>query len=140
MHLFCYGTLQFDEVMRRVSGRSFQGVPVLLDHYACYTVHGEVFPGIVHRHNAQTPGLLYSGLTDDALRRLDAFESDCYAREHVTIRDDNGRTVQAWAYVVRPDAHSRLSDLPWEREQFERLHLGNFLRRIAAGGAWWERR
>ncbi len=140
MRLFCYGTLQFDSIMREVSGHRCSGVPAVLDHYACFTVRGEVFPGIVPARRAHTPGLLYSGLGAAAMRRLDSFESDYYARERVAVREPAGRLVPAWAYVVRPDARGRLSEQAWDREWFEREQLDIFLRRISREGSWWARR
>jgi gamma-glutamylcyclotransferase (GGCT)/AIG2-like uncharacterized protein YtfP len=131
MRLFCYGTLQFADIMHEVSGRRFVGVPAMLEHYACFSLHGEVFPGIVPAHAAQTAGVMYSGLDERVLRRLDGFESDCYVRECVRIHDAAGRSLQAWAYVVRPDARTLLSNQPWDRGQFERMHLAAFLRRLA---------
>ena len=131
MRLFCYGTLQFDDIMQQVSGRRFSGVLATLEHYACFTLRGEVFPGIVPAYGALTAGVMYTGLGDATMRRLDAFESDCYVRERVCVHDAAGRSLQAWAYVVRPDACALLSDQPWDRGRFERKHLAAFLRRLA---------
>ena len=131
MQLFCYGTLQFADIMHEVSGRSFTGVPATLEHYACFTLRGEVFPGIVPVHGALTAGVMYTGLGDAAMRRLDAFESDCYVRERVRVHDAAGRSLLVWAYVVRPDARGQLSDQPWDRDGFERQHLAAFLHRLA---------
>jgi gamma-glutamylcyclotransferase (GGCT)/AIG2-like uncharacterized protein YtfP len=131
MRLFCYGTLQFADIMQQVSGYRFVGLAATLEHYACFTVHGEVFPGIVPVQGALTTGVIYTGLGNAAWRRLDDFESDCYVRERVHIRDAGGRTLQAWAYVVRADARALLSDQPWDMGVFERMHLAAFLRRLA---------
>jgi gamma-glutamylcyclotransferase (GGCT)/AIG2-like uncharacterized protein YtfP len=131
MRLFCYGTLQFTDILRQVSGCRFTGVPATLDHYVCFTLHGEVYPGIVPVQGAQTVGVMYAGIGGAALRRLDTFESDCYVRERVCVHDAAGRSLQAWAYVVRPDARALLSEQPWDRGQFERMHLDTFLRRLA---------
>lgn len=131
MRLFCYGTLQFADIMHAVSGRRYVGVTATLEHYACFALRGEVFPGIVPAHAAQTTGVVYTGLDDVALRRLDAFESDCYVRERVSVRDAAGRSLQAWAYVVRPDARALLMDQSWDSDVFERTHMAAFLRRLA---------
>jgi gamma-glutamylcyclotransferase (GGCT)/AIG2-like uncharacterized protein YtfP len=131
MRLFCYGTLQFAGIMYQVSGCRLAGVPATLEHYACFTVRGELFPGVVPEQGAQTPGVIYTGLGNAALRRLDAFESDCYVRERVCVSDASGQPLQAWAYVVRPDARAQLSNRPWERDVFERVHMDMFMRRLA---------
>jgi len=130
MRLFCYGTLQYPEIMQRVSGSHYAGVPVVLENYACYTVHGEVYPGIVPDAGSRTPGVLYNGLGEAQLRRLDVFEGDLYQRRRVVVSDVDEKPLQAWTYVVHPDARARLSDERWDGRLFEILHLQAFLRRL----------
>jgi gamma-glutamylcyclotransferase (GGCT)/AIG2-like uncharacterized protein YtfP len=129
MRLFCYGTLQYPEIMEQVSGNHYAGLPVVLRNYACYTVRGEVFPGIVPEPGARTRGVVYNGLGTAQLQRLDAFESDFYVRRRVVVSDADERPLQAWTYLVRPEAHDVLSDEPWDRNLFELLHLQAFLRK-----------
>lgn len=131
MRLFCYGTLQYPEIMEQVSGNHYPGLPVVLQNYACYTVRGEVYPGIVPEEGAQTRGVVYNGLGAAQLERLDAFESDFYVRARVVVSsEEEDRPLQAWAYVVRADARDRLSDEHWDRAVFEMLHLRQFLRHL----------
>lgn len=136
MRLFCYGTLQFPEVMERACGCRFSGVPAVLDNHVCYTVRGRVFPGIRLAPGRQTPGTLYTGLGRLQLGRLDDFESDFYQRVRVMVTDAQERPCEAWVYVVRPAEHGRLTDELWDRAWFERLHLRNYLRDIGRGQPW----
>jgi len=129
MRLFCYGTLQFPAVMQQVSGLHEHAFPAWLDNYACYTVRGEVFPGIVPEPGAQTGGVVYAGLGLAHLKRLDEFESDCYERRRVMVRDEQERSLETWAYVMGPDALHRLTRETWDRELFRRLHLQAWLDR-----------
>ncbi|MEZ5543069.1 MAG: gamma-glutamylcyclotransferase family protein [Pseudomonadota bacterium] len=131
MRLFCYGTLQYPEIMEQVSGNHYPGMPVVLENYGCYTLRGEVFPGIVPEEGAQTRGVLYNALGNAQLERLDAFESDYYMRRRVVVSDADDRPLQAWAYVLRPEARERLTDEVWDRNRFEALHLQQFLRRLS---------
>jgi gamma-glutamylcyclotransferase (GGCT)/AIG2-like uncharacterized protein YtfP len=132
MRLFCYGTLQYPEIMQQVSGNHYAGVPVVLENYGCYTVRGEVYPGIVPETGMQTHGMLYNGLGEAQLRRIDEFESDFYQRRRVVVSDADERPLQAWTYVVNPDARERLTDESWDRHLFEILHLKAFLHTITA--------
>jgi len=116
--------------MHQVSGSHYPGLPVVLENYACYTVRGEVFPGIVPEQDAQTRGVVYSGLGVAQLGRLDEFECDFYQRRRVVVSDADERPLEAWTYVVRPDAYNVLTDQPWDRGVFEMLHLQQFLRTI----------
>jgi len=127
MRLFCYGTLQYPDILRQVSGVHAAGLPVVLENYGCYTVRGEVFPGIVPEPGAHTRGMVYNGLGAAQLRRLDDFESDFYQRQRVVVSDADERPLQAWAYVVRPDARVMLTDEHWDKELFELLHMKQFL-------------
>lgn len=130
MRLFCYGTLQYPEIMEQVSGTHSAGLPVVLQNYACYTIRGEVFPGIVPEEGAHTRGVVYNGLGNAQLERLDAFESDFYVRRRVVVSGEDERPLQAWTYVVSPDARDVLTDEHWDRGVFEMLHLKAFLRRL----------
>lgn len=130
MRLFCYGILQYQEIMQQVSGNHYAGLPVVLENYACYTVRGEVFPGIVPEPGAHTRGVVYNGLGAAQLERLDAFENDFYIRRRVVVSGVDERPLQAWAYVVSPDTRAVLSDELWDRGLFELLHLQAFLRKL----------
>jgi gamma-glutamylcyclotransferase (GGCT)/AIG2-like uncharacterized protein YtfP len=130
MRLFCYGTLQFPAVMERVSGSHYSGVTAVLDNYACYTVRDRHFPGIRPEPGATTQGVLYQGLGQLQLSRLDVFESDFYERIRVVVSDASERPCQAWAYVMRPESLDLLSGQSWEREWFERLYLREYLQGI----------
>jgi gamma-glutamylcyclotransferase (GGCT)/AIG2-like uncharacterized protein YtfP len=130
MRLFCYGTLQYPEIMQQVSGIHYAGLPVVLENYACYTLRGEVFPGIVPEEGAVTRGVVYNGLGNAQLERLDAFENDFYVRRRVVVSGADDRPLQAWTYVVPPEARPLLTDEPWDRGLFELLHLQAFLRKL----------
>ena len=130
MRLFCYGTLQYPEIMQQVSGTHYAGLPVVLENYACYTVRGEVFPGIIPEPGAHTRGIVYNGMGTAQLERLDAFENDFYARRRVVVSGADERPLQAWAYVVRSEDRALLSDEHWDRGLFELLHLPAFLHKV----------
>lgn len=127
MRLFCYGTLQFPAVLERVCGNHYGGVPAVLDNYACYTLRDRLFPGILPAPDACTKGVLYTGLGQMQLARLDQFESHFYQRERVVVSDAMERPCQAWAYVLRPECYAQLTDQSWDKGWFERFHLRDYL-------------
>ena len=130
MRLFCYGTLMVPEIMRRVTGGHFEAIEASLDDYGCYIVQGQPFPGIVREAGAVTQGLLYAGVGDRFLRRLDRYEGELYERVRVCATDAAGRSLQAWAYVIAPVSRGLLSDRAWDLKVFEREHLGNYLHSV----------
>ena len=133
MRLFCYGTLMFPEVMQRVTGRHFEGSPVILDDYGCYTVNGHAFPGVVRESGAVTQGLVYVGIGDTLLHRLDLFEGDLDERRRVCVPATTGRPLQARAYVVPAASRGLLSRQSWDRQTFEREHTNTSLPSALSG-------
>jgi gamma-glutamylcyclotransferase (GGCT)/AIG2-like uncharacterized protein YtfP len=130
MRLFCYGTLMFPEVMKRLGGGHFDGVAASLDDYGCYTVNGHAFPGIVCETGAVTHGLVYAGIGDSLLRKLDRYEGDFYERVRVCVTDPQGRPLQAWAYVIPAARRDILSKQAWDRQTFERQYLKSYLQTV----------
>ena len=130
MRLFCYGTLMFPEVMRRLTGRDLEAVAASLEDYGCYTVNGQVFPGMISEPGAVTPGLVYTGVGDHLLQLLDRYEGELYRRRRVCATDTAGRPLQAWTYVIREDLRGVLSKRAWDRKAFEREHLAAYLRDV----------
>ena len=119
MHrIFCYGTLQVPEVMRAVTGRFYEGKKATLPGYAMYRVKDAEYPGIVPSYNRETEGTLFSGLSDEDLKVLDAFEGNFYARHSVKVDLQDGRTIAAWVYVIRQEYKDVLSNEPWHLDRF----------------------
>jgi gamma-glutamylcyclotransferase (GGCT)/AIG2-like uncharacterized protein YtfP len=54
--IFCYGTLQFPEVMEKVTGRQFPGTEAVLDNFARYRIKNAVYPGVIAEDGATTEG------------------------------------------------------------------------------------
>jgi gamma-glutamylcyclotransferase (GGCT)/AIG2-like uncharacterized protein YtfP len=127
--IFAYGTLEAPEVVALVLGRTLPGVEARLDDFARHRVRGRLFPGIVPRTEAATPGTLLREASDADLARLDSFEGALYERRRVevtlTARTEDGRVLreEAWVYVVRREREGELSDDAWSREQFDREWL-----------------
>jgi gamma-glutamylcyclotransferase (GGCT)/AIG2-like uncharacterized protein YtfP len=116
--IFCYGTLQVPDVMRAVTGRVYEGEKASLSGYAMYKVKNTEYPGIVPLAGGETQGTLYSGLSEEELKVLDAFEGDFYARRSVEVLLQQGKTATAWVYVIRKKHQGVLSDEPWHLEEF----------------------
>lgn len=113
--LFCYGTLCAPEIMRAVIGRVPSARLAVLPAFACYRVSGKAYPGVMADPAASTEGLLYTGLTDVELKKLDAYEGGEYLRRRHAITTSPGRpSMQAWIYVIHPLCHNRLSRTAWK--------------------------
>lgn len=126
--IFVYGTLQFPEIMAAVAGAHFTGTAATLDGYRRYAVADAPFPGIAPDPRGRVDGLVYAGLDGAALERVDDFEGEPYRRETVAVRAEDGRTVAADTYVIRPDWRSILLDRAWDAEAFARQWHDHYLR------------
>ncbi|WP_197525488.1 gamma-glutamylcyclotransferase family protein [Pseudobythopirellula maris] len=116
--LFTYGTLQVAEVWRDVVGREFPSSPAVAHDLATFRVHGAGYPGAVIEKGATTPGVVYSGLDAEALRRLDRFEGSQYQRLEIRVESNTGVSLMADAYLMAPGREGELTTEAWTLERF----------------------
>jgi hypothetical protein len=108
----------FPDVWRAVVGRDAPSIEATIDGYAAYRVEGEVYPAVVPESGAETPGLVYFGLTDAEIERLDRFEGSFYERTMVTALTGDGRDLPAECYVARRSSRDQVTVEPWDAEGF----------------------
>lgn len=131
MTLFCYGSLEFAEVMRAVTGRSFAHEPARLEGWLRVRVRGRAYPGLRPRPRACTPGTLWRGIDEVSAARLDRFEGALYQRRALPVRAKPGVVVTAQVYVVPEERRSELSNEPWDKARFARDSLAEFVRALS---------
>ncbi|MHC0055017.1 gamma-glutamylcyclotransferase [Actibacterium sp. D379-3] len=102
--MFFYGTLCHLPLLDIVLGperAATQVTPARLPGHAAYWVAGAGYPMIRAEPGAAAPGLLVSGLSDDAVARLDFYEGGhAYTLHPVPVDTDAGRQM---ALVYFPD-------------------------------------
>jgi len=128
--LFCYGTLEFPEVLALVTGRHFPAVAASLDGYARYRVKNALYPAIVSEKGSRTDGTLYCDLDPASIRRLDRYEDAIYVRRSVNVRTVDGAIRPAQTYIVPEQRRWILSARRWDKMQFARHHLRRYLARF----------
>jgi gamma-glutamylcyclotransferase (GGCT)/AIG2-like uncharacterized protein YtfP len=126
--LFCYGTLCLPEIMQRIIGREIPAVPAVLENYACYLLRNRHYPAAVATSGAAITGLLYHGLTLRELSLLDRYEGTEYRRLRVSVMTLEGRSAQAWVYVIRPRYSGRLSAQQFDLESFMETEAQEYMR------------
>jgi gamma-glutamylcyclotransferase (GGCT)/AIG2-like uncharacterized protein YtfP len=136
MHVFTYGTLMFPEIWRAVVGRGFETLPATARGYAVFRVRDAVFPGITPAvRDSAVRGVAYLDVDNPSLQRLDAFEDDFYQRRAISIVCDDGRSIDAQAYVVPPENRHVLTNEQWDRDHFVASGgLRQFIERFAGFG------
>ncbi len=127
MNLFTYGSLMFPEVWLRVAGRAFPSQLATLADYAAYRVRGETYPGLAASPGQVTSGVVYLGVDEEAVARLDEFEGAYYERRALTASLPDGAPLDVSAYVVVATFRSTLEDALWDVEEFRVRHLASFM-------------
>lgn len=114
---FTYGSLMCEDIMSAVSGMTVSGEPARLPGHVRHPVRDEDYPGMVPDASGQVAGVLYRGLNEAALLRLDRFEGEMYERRVVTVLTE-GEAVEVWTYVFRPEFAHLLLAGDWSFERF----------------------
>ena len=128
MRLFTYGTLMLPEVMELVGGAALRREPARLGGFRCGALRGAVYPGLVPEAGAVTRGVLWSGLDERVVARVDRFEGELYERRSTSVEREVGVACEAWVYVLRPGGRGLLLDAPWDEAGFRARHLTAYLR------------
>ncbi len=131
MELFCYGSLEFAEVMRAVTGRSFPHEPARLDGWVRLRARRGAYPGLRPRARASTSGTLWRGVDPASAAKLDRFEGALYVRRTLQVRTSRGERVAAEVYVVPDERRRELSTQTWDKARFARESLAAFVRAIS---------
>ena len=71
-------------------------------------------------------GLLFSGLNEETLFEVDAYESDLYDRIPVIVATAHG-PVDGTAYVIPKSHRQALTQEPWDAEWFREHQLAKYL-------------
>jgi gamma-glutamylcyclotransferase (GGCT)/AIG2-like uncharacterized protein YtfP len=117
-HLFAYGTLMCDEIMREISGHTPESTNAVLRDYSRHAIKGEHYPGIQYSPDSSVQGILYRDISTYGWRRLDRFEGDMYARNNVQVELATGEILRAETYVIRNAFIHCLETSAWDFEEF----------------------
>ena len=128
MDLFVYGTLRASRLMTAVAGREAIGTPARLDGYRVVPLGGDAVPMIQPDPNAITDGVLYAGLDDAQMQRLDLFEGAFgYGLITVTVQTAKGAHV---AKMYLPPDQADVGNGQWSLEDWQTNHLAPMLHAV----------
>jgi gamma-glutamylcyclotransferase (GGCT)/AIG2-like uncharacterized protein YtfP len=128
-HLFAYGTLELPAVIAKVTGVRLEARTATLPGHARYLLARYPYPAIVADAAGSVTGTMYLDLEAPAFALLDAYEGNLYERCELAV-ESAGVVLSAQCYVLRGEFHGLLSRAPWDRHEFERLHLASYLARL----------
>ena len=127
-NVFCYGTLEFPAVMKKIIGVEYPKESAILIDYARYLVKAAPYPGIVQQQGAITQGTLYRGLTAQHMLFMDEYEGSLYDRIESEVLTSRGELLLAEIYVVPLTRKHFMSTLQWDKIEFERLYMSGFFK------------
>ena len=127
--LFTYGTLQIPEVMEAVAGQVLSWVEAEAPGFTQFRFTDRIYPGMVAREGATTPGRVYTALSRQAWELLDRFEDPIYRRNLIEVCRADGSKMTAHAYVLPVDQQHLLSSEVWQMDWFIQTHLEGYVSR-----------
>jgi gamma-glutamylcyclotransferase (GGCT)/AIG2-like uncharacterized protein YtfP len=125
--LFVYGTLMREDIMRTVAGTVPRRQRGTARGYRRLAVKNEHYPGLIAEQGSEVEGLVYLDITEESWARLDRFEGEMYTRGTVEVLLEGGDTLQAYAYLVKPEYVGRLEKRDWDFAGFLENGKGAFV-------------
>ena len=126
INLFVYGSLMYKQVWRKLINGEFERRDAHLSGYRRLKIKDEDYPGLV-RGIGTVHGVVWLGLDDQALKRIDDFEAPFYRRISGVVVDDAGVEILAEFFAIKESDRSVLEEAEWDPLQFERHGLSHFL-------------
>lgn len=99
------------EIIAGVIGRLVEGRPAVLEGVRRMRVKGAVYPSLIPG-DGEVDGILFKGLTEADLIKLDHFEGDEYERRIATVLTGEA-PVDAQVYFASEKGKALLEDKEW---------------------------
>lgn len=125
--LFVYGTLMCEEIFEKVAGIIPIARKATLKEFRRFSIKNELYPGVVSQSGYQVDGLVYEKITGKNWDLLDSFEGDMYCRQAVKVCLENGKMMDAFVYVVKPEYTHLMETSDWSFENFVSLGKTQFV-------------
>ncbi|GAA3225488.1 gamma-glutamylcyclotransferase family protein [Actinocorallia longicatena] len=94
--LFVYGTLRFPDVLSALLGRVPVMSPGRVEGWRVAALAGRVYPGLVRAEGAAAEGVVLSGLSEDELVVLHAYEDVEYDIAVLDLTDGRPALAYLW--------------------------------------------
>jgi gamma-glutamylcyclotransferase (GGCT)/AIG2-like uncharacterized protein YtfP len=130
--VFTYGSLMFEDILTGVIGCPASCTPATLTGWQRYALKNRTYPGALPSFSpeARIEGMLWTGLSAQAIEALDAFESEDYIRKTVAVTTSSGQQTTADIYEWRwPES----VEGQWDTDTFIKQHRASFLQHHLLG-------
>jgi len=123
-NVFVYGTLQFPEIVKRLTGKEFVSVPATLAGFKRCLVKGADYPAVFEKHGTLVKGKLLKNVDDNSMHQLTIFEGGEYEKRAVEVRCGD-EMIKAITFVWREDK-VLLEEKDWDKNHFENHSLKKY--------------
>jgi gamma-glutamylcyclotransferase (GGCT)/AIG2-like uncharacterized protein YtfP len=125
-HIFVYGTLMFEKILKKITGKQFTSKPVTLSGYKRFAVKNKPYPAIVPIEDAESKveGKLLLNVDEESLKKLSEYEGEEFEQKKVTVKYIEGE-LDAVAFIWKSDSE-RLEG-KWDPGVFGRENLNEYL-------------
>lgn len=106
------------DIMFPVAGCRPSYTRAILKDYFRSGIMNEEYPGITPQPGALVTGIVYFNLPSAAIKRLDVFEGELYARQHIQVETEEPGLIESMTYVIKPEHSGILSWREWSYEHF----------------------
>jgi gamma-glutamylcyclotransferase (GGCT)/AIG2-like uncharacterized protein YtfP len=128
--LFAYGSLMCEDIMRSVTGVELQHAQGVLQGYQRLELKNEHYPAIIENNGSEIDGVVYFGIPEKSMEKLDSFEGEMYQRRTIEVQLVGGNIIKVSAYVFKDEYHDRLCSKEWDFARFldrgKEAFVGNY--------------
>lgn len=124
--LFNFGSMRNLDVFTVVAGNLTEVLiqpAQLLDHRVMQ-IAGKVYPALVKAPGHIVSGYLVSGLSQEALNRIEHYEDNEYAIELLPVRTEDGNSCVAQVYS---QTKLPITSIPWNFQEYQRAVSSGYL-------------
>lgn len=103
-HLFAYGTLRDEKVLKTITGQRFKRQPAILKGYK-RCAPKSAYPYILPHEQEYVKGWLIQDIPSQVWEKFDEYEKEglYFLRQKVEVITENNCTVEAYTYVGNPE-------------------------------------
>lgn len=127
-HLFVYGSLLFSDLVKALTGRTSNSVPVTLKGYKRCRIKGCDYPAITEEPGSNVDGLLIKDVDFHSMQILMFFEGDEYQPRQVMVFDqDIEITATTFVWIGEKGL---LEDKDWDANEFRQKSLQLYMEEV----------
>jgi len=129
--VFTYGTLMYQPLWLKIAEHQRLPIPAVAKGFARCSIENSLSCSLVPAAGGHVAGMLYGGLSESEVARLDEYTEDLFERVQLQVVTPNEKIV-AYSYAIKREFEGRILPKTWNQRRFE--HFG-LLRLLATPGA-----